>query len=536
MKILIFGNGYLGQRIAQAWPDAVVSKARIENKSEVLKEIETHHPDAILNTAGKTGTPNVDWCESHKVETFHSNVVGALVLAEACQEKNVYLLHLGSGCMYYGDSPDPRGWKEDDFANPSAFYSRTKYAADLILSHLPNTAVARLRMPIDSQPGSRNLIDKLANYKQVIDVQNSVTVIEDLIYACRQLIEKKATGIFHVVNPGIMRHRDLLALYREYVDPNHTCEWIDNDDLVKRGLAVKGRSNCILQSDRLKEVGIHLRPIDVALRETMIKYAQAKRAASPANTEVNSFHFARQKPKEMKGIITAGGSGTRLAPLTQITNKHLLPIYNKPMVLYPLQTLLDAGVRKIMLTTGPEHAHTFVKLLGSGSKYGCTITYRIQDQAGGIAQAVGLAEDFIGDDNCVVHLGDNIFEDNFLPHVSSFQEGATIFYKHVPDPRAYGVVEIDQNQRVLSIEEKPKEPKSNFAQLGLYIYDSSVFDVIKHLKPSARGELEISEVNSEYLRRGKLTARAVKGRWFDTGTFQDLKRATEYFAEREGIY
>lgn len=535
MKILIFGKGYFGRRLADFWPDAVISDVHVNSAEDALKEIERVQPDAVVNATGVTGTPNIDWCETHQVETAHGNTAVPLMIAQACQAKNVYLIHLGSGCIFYGPSPDPKGWRESDPTFPLAYYSRTKYAADLLLSQMPNVAIARLRLPIDVIPSPKNLVDKLSKYKQVLDVENNVTLVEDLPGVLRQMIEKRATGIFHVLNPGTVKYRDLMQLYREFVDPNYTCEWITDQQLVERGLAAKQRSSVILQSTRLADYGIQMRPIESALRETMLKYAQAKRAASPA-TEVNSFHFARQKPKEMKGIITAGGSGTRLAPLTQITNKHLLPIYNKPMVLYPLQTLLDAGVRKIMLTTGPEHAHTFVKLLGSGSKYGCTITYRIQDQAGGIAQAVGLAEDFIGDDNCVVHLGDNIFEDNFLPHVGGFQEGATIFYKQVPDPRAYGVVEIDQNQRVLSIEEKPKEPKSNFAQLGLYIYDSSVFDVIKHLKPSARGELEISEVNSEYLRRGKLTARAVKGRWFDTGTFQDLKRATEYFAEREGVY
>jgi glucose-1-phosphate thymidylyltransferase len=532
MKILIFGKGYVGNRLANAWPDAVLSDVRIDDLQAVLKEIQTHRPDGVVNCAGRTGKPNVDWCESHQTETARGNIIGPLILAEACQQENVYLLHLGSGCIFYGPSPDPRGWREEDFANPSALYSRTKYATDLILSRLPNTAIARLRMPIDHIPNERNLIDKLAAYKSVIDVQNSVTVLDDLVSGVRQLIEKRGTGIFHLVNPGIMRHRDLISLYEQYVDPNHTNEWINNDELVKRGLAVKGRSNCILQSTRLEELGIQLRPIDVALHDTMVKYAAAKRNPQSAP----SFNYTKPKKREMKGIITAGGSGTRLLPLTSITNKHLLPIYNKPMILYPLQTLLDAGVKNILLTTGPEHAHTFVKLLGSGSKYGCHITYRIQDQAGGIAQAVGMAKDFVGSDNCVVHLGDNIFEEPINPHLSQFADGSMTFYKEVMNPQQYGVVEVGPDGRVISIEEKPATPKSKFAQLGLYVYDPEVFDIIGSLKPSARGELEISEVNDEYRKRGKLIAKPILGRWFDTGTFQDLKRANEYFAEREGIY
>jgi dTDP-4-dehydrorhamnose reductase len=168
MKILIFGKGYLGVRVAQAWPDAILSDIRIDDKAAVLAELERVKPDAVLNTAGKTGSPNVDWCETHQTETARSNVIGALTLAEACQEKQVYLLHLGSGCVYYGTSPDPRGWREDDFPNPSAMYSRSKYAADLILTTLPNVGIARLRMPIDSIPGSRNLIDKLSTYKKLL--------------------------------------------------------------------------------------------------------------------------------------------------------------------------------------------------------------------------------------------------------------------------------------------------------------------------------------------------------------------------------
>ncbi len=280
--VLIFGAGYLGQKFADALPGSVLTTADIADPDAVREAIETFRPDAVLNTAGKTGKPNVDWCEDHKIPTMRSNVVGALVLAEACAEANVHLTHLGSGCIFYGPSPDPKGWRETDFGNPSAFYSRTKYAADLVLSELPNVAVARLRMPIDGVPGGRNLITKLANYPKIIDVENSVTVIADLIRAVQTIIEKRATGVFHVVNEGTMKHRDLIAMYEEIVDPTHTNEWIANDDLVKIGLATKGRSNCILQNTRLKEIGVEMRPISVALRECMEQYAQAVRAEKDA--------------------------------------------------------------------------------------------------------------------------------------------------------------------------------------------------------------------------------------------------------------
>lgn len=535
MKILVFGSkGFIGGKMLRAWPDAVGTDARIDDKAAVLKALDEHKPGAVVNAAGKTGRPNIDWCETHQAETYRANVMGPLILAEACQERGLHLLHLASGCIFYGPSPDPRGWREDDFANPESVYSRAKYAADLLLSRMPNVAIARIRMPIDDEPNPRNLIDKLVGYAQVIDVENSVTIIPDMIDVCYQLMAKRGTGIFHITNPGTARHRQILDLYREYVDPHHQNAWISNEELMQRGLAKAARSNCILQSERLRELGIEMRPIDVALRDTMIKYASAKRRvkSEESNPSPYTLHSAPAASLRMKGLILAGGKGTRLAPLTNTTNKHLLPVGKKQMILYPLQTLLDAGIRDIMIVTGPDHAGHFMNLLGSGAALGCRLTYRIQDQAGGIAHAVALAEDFVGQDNVTVILGDNLFEDNFLAPISSFQGGALTFYKAVHDPQRFGVVEVDPSGRVLSIEEKPENPKSNFAQVGLYVYDATVFEVIRALKPSPRGELEIAHTNSAFLAQGRLTARPVRGFWSDAGTFESLRRASEYFENR----
>lgn len=273
MTILVFGPGFLGQRLARELGGAVLHHADIADESAVRAALAEHRPTAVVNAAGKTGRPNVDWCETHQAETYRSNVEGPLVLARACADADAYLLHLGSGCIFYGPSPTPGGWREDDFANPISFYSRTKYAADLVLSKLPNVGIARLRMPIDSAPGPRNLITKLAGYQQVIDVENSVTVVDDLVEVVRGLVERRATGIFHATNPGTMRHRDLLALYREIVDPGHSCELMAEEALVERGLARLARSNCILRSDRLLDLGLTMRPVEVALRDVMIGYA-----------------------------------------------------------------------------------------------------------------------------------------------------------------------------------------------------------------------------------------------------------------------
>lgn len=279
MKFLIFGNGYIGNRCKEVWGDeSIVSNVHVRNKHDALDEIRKHQPDAVLNAAGVKGKPNVDWCEDHQPETIEGNTLMPIVLAQACQEAGVYLLHMGSGCIFYGDSPhEDKAWREDDFGNPSVVYSRSKWAADLVLSTLPNVGIARIRMPIDWKPAPGNLIDKLATYPKIIDVENSVTIIDDMIDVFYRLLEKRATGIFHVTNPGTMKHRDLIALYEELVDPSHKNEWISNDELVGQGLAKKGRSNNFLSNTRLSELGITMRPVKEALRDTMQKYAARRR-------------------------------------------------------------------------------------------------------------------------------------------------------------------------------------------------------------------------------------------------------------------
>ena len=228
----------------------------------------------------------------------------------------------------------------------------------------------------------------------------------------------------------------------------------------------------------------------------------------------------------MKGIILAGGTGSRLYPLTKVTNKHLLPIYDRPMIYYPLQTLLDSGIKDIMIVSGRGHAGHFLELLGSGADFGARFTYEIQDEAGGIAQALGLAEDFADDEDVTVILGDNIFQDNVKHAVQSFESGARIFLKSVPDAARFGVAEVDESSgQVLGIEEKPDVPKSDLAVTGLYIYDSGVFEIIKTLKPSGRSELEITDVNNEYIQQGAMGYSVLDGYWSDAGTFGSLLRA-----------
>ena len=233
----------------------------------------------------------------------------------------------------------------------------------------------------------------------------------------------------------------------------------------------------------------------------------------------------------MKGIILAGGSGTRLHPLTLAISKQMMPIYDKPMIYYPLSTLLYSGIKEILIISTPHDLPLFEKLLGDGSRLGCRFEYKVQEVPNGLAQAFVLGEEFIGYDNVCLVLGDNIFQMKIKTLISCQDvKGGIVFGYHVNDPERYGVVDFDKNFKALSLEEKPKNPKSNYAVPGLYYYDNSVVEIAKNIKPSARGEYEITDINKEYLRRGELDVR-VLGRgtaWLDTGTFQSLMQANQY--------
>jgi glucose-1-phosphate thymidylyltransferase len=232
----------------------------------------------------------------------------------------------------------------------------------------------------------------------------------------------------------------------------------------------------------------------------------------------------------VKGVILAGGTGSRLLPLTKVTNKHLLPVGQWPMIYYPVYKLTGAGIHEILIVTGTEHMGSVVSLLGSGKDFGCRFTYKVQDEAGGIAQALGLAENFAGRDRLCVILGDNVFSHELGPavrHYSGLPDGhACVFLKQVPDPQRFGVAELEDG-RILRITEKPAQPASDLAVTGIYMYGPEVFDIVRTLKPSRRGELEITDVNQHYVSQGQLHFELLNGWWTDAGTFESLARANQ---------
>lgn len=234
----------------------------------------------------------------------------------------------------------------------------------------------------------------------------------------------------------------------------------------------------------------------------------------------------------MKGIILAGGKATRLRPLTKITSKQLLPVYNKPMIYYPIETLVKSGIKNILIIIAPEYAGHFLNLLGSGKDFGAKFTYEIQDEPRGLADAFIVGEEFIGNSSVTMILGDNIFDYDFSKSIRSFKSGGKIFVKQVPDPERYGVIEFNQQNKVVSIEEKPKTPKSNYASVGLYIYDNRVIQYAKETMPSQRGELEITELHKRYLANNELEVEVINGFWEDAGTFDSLLSANNYMADK----
>jgi len=270
MKMLIFGKGYIAAKFKDCFgSEAEISNVRIEDFSSVKAEIERAKSDVVVNCAGKTGRPNVDWCEDHKMETLFGNVTAPLILARACEELGVYMVHVGSGCVYEGYN-DGKGYSEEDVPNfEGSYYSKTKAWSEQMLKDF-NVLQLRLRMPFDSVPSARNFITKITKYSKVISVPNSISVLEDFMKAAKALIGKKAVGVYNVTNPGTIDHKAILDMYIELVDPNYKYELFSIEEMEK--ITKARRSNCGLSVRKLENEGIHLRPVEQAVRESLVEY------------------------------------------------------------------------------------------------------------------------------------------------------------------------------------------------------------------------------------------------------------------------
>lgn len=273
MKILIFGKGYIANKFLEFYGGNVagISDIRVDDYSVVKAEVQRVKPDVVLNCVGKTGRPNVDWCEDHKMETLSSNVVAPLILARVCEELGVYMVHVGSGCIYTGDK-NGVGFCEDDEANfDGSFYSKTKAWSEVALREFPVLQL-RLRMPFDGEPGERNFITKITKYDRVISTPNSISVLPDFLKAAAALIEKRATGVYNMTNPGWIDHEEILEMYKELVDPSFEYKLMELSELER--ITKAGRSNCGLSSKKLEAEGIFMRPVREAIAAELIRYRE----------------------------------------------------------------------------------------------------------------------------------------------------------------------------------------------------------------------------------------------------------------------
>jgi len=545
MKVLIVGSqGMLGQELAKVFSNEELTlwdknDLDITNREMVYSKVEALSPDLIINAAAYN---NVDACEENAEPAMRINGDGPIFLARAAENIGAKFIQYSSDYVFDGTKKE--GYNEDELPRPISKYGESKLATENVFAHCTRCYVVRTSrlfgLPAASEGAKKSFVDvmiKLGREKESLDLVDeelsNPTYVVDLAKQTKVLVDGYyPSGIYHATNEG-------------------ACTWYGFAQEIFKQTGITIKTNPVT-SDKFPRPA--RRPLFSSLINTKLPRMRTWQEAlqdylklikqlnnlnnfnnlNTLNTSNTLNNLNINMKKEMKGIVLAGGKGTRLYPLTKITSKQLLPVYNKAMVMYPLETLIRAGIKEILVIVAPEYAGDYLRLLGSGKEWGVKLTYEIQDEPRGLPEAFIIGENFIGDDNVTMILGDNIFFDHdFTNDIQSFEKGGRIFALEVPDPERFGVVEFDKNMRVLSIEEKPKEPKSRYAIPGIYIYDSRVCNIAKGIKPTWRPETDITEVHKAYLGINELDVRLVNGRWLDAGTYESLLKAANWIAAKE---
>lgn len=578
MKILIIGaKGMLGQELAKAfignelvlWDKEELDITDFERVKKTIKELQ---PELIINSAAFNA---VDDCEQNFDLAKKINYDGPVNLAKAANMVGAFFVHYSTDYVFDGERRD--GYVEYDLPAPISKYGESKYLGEEVLEH--NDAIYLIRTSrlfgkqasaIGAKKSFVEVMLKLADEKEELEVVNeevsNPTYVVDLAYQTKLIVDGNySPGIYHATNEGGCTWYEFALEIFKLSGKTVRVKPVGGEKFPRPAKRPKFSSlrNTKLPKMRswqealgefLGELG-HVSSVQQVRAESSFVNASTSEPKNNLNNVNNSNNSnnsnilskvtlnevilkaskqATNNQKIMKGIILSGGKGTRLHPLTKITSKQLLPVFHKPMIMFPLETLMKAGIKDILIIVSPEYAGQYLHLLGSGKEMGIKLTYEIQDEPRGLPEAFIIGENFIGDDNVTMILGDNIFFDHdFTDDIKSFTSGGRVFAVEVPDPERFGVVEFDQNNRVLSIEEKPQKPKSNYAIPGMYIYDQRVCNIAKGIKPTWRPETDITEVHKAYLNMNELDVRKVHGRWLDAGTHESLLKASNWIAAME---
>jgi len=572
MRILIIGaKGMLGNALAQVFNSSenelfLWDKEEIDITiaEEVEQKIKFLQPELIINSAAFNA---VDETEKNFELARAINADGPINIAKVAQQIGAVLVHYSSDYVFDGTKID--GYREYDLPSPVSKYGESKFLGEEISEHNDASYVirtSRLFGPTGTGEGAKKsfveLMLKLAKEKTSLDIvhdeKSSPTYVVDLAEATKELIMSGnyLPGIYHLTNSGSCTWFEYAKEIFRQSGYNIQINPVSGDHFPRP--AKRPASSVLLNTklpnlrfwqdalaDFLKSINEYkpkeiseVVDLDKVLTESVLPEEGKKEIVfedkKNSDNKNEKISIKVNSKKNMKGIILSGGRGTRLYPLTKMTSKQLLPVYNKPMIMYPMQTLVNAGIKEILIVVAPEYAGQYLHLLGSGKDFGVKLTYEIQDEPKGLPEAFIIGGNFIAEDNVVLILGDNLFFDHdFTEDIKTFEKGGRIFAVDVPDPERFGVVEFDKNFKVVSIEEKPKEPKSHYAIPGIYIYDNRVCEIAKTIKPTWRPETDIVEVHKAFLQMNELDVRKIHGRWYDAGTFDSLLKASNIAATLE---